>query len=85
MTDVVKTESATGTPEIGRRGKLAWWLAAAAVVLLGFGLRYAYYWEGYSHPDEAITVEVCPAKGPVHLLLEIYFFQVPINLAETIK
>lgn len=58
MTDVVKTESATGTPEIGRRGKLAWWLAAAAVILLGFALRYAYYWEGYSHPDEAITVEV---------------------------
>lgn len=31
---------------------------AAAVLLLGFGLRFAYYEEGYGHPDEAITVEV---------------------------
>ncbi len=58
MTDRLNTESATGAPEVGRRNGPAWWLAAATVLLLGFGLRYAYYWEGYSHPDEVITVEV---------------------------
>ena len=34
------------------------WLAMVAVVLLGFGLRAAYYHGGYGHPDETITTEV---------------------------
>lgn len=42
----------------GRRGKLVGWVACAAVVILGFWLRSAYYHAGYGHPDEAITVSV---------------------------
>ncbi len=34
------------------------WLAVVAVVVLGFGLRAAYYHGGYGHPDETITTEV---------------------------
>lgn len=41
----------------GRR-RLAWWIAAAAMVVFGFGLRAAFYHGGYGHPDETITVEV---------------------------
>ena len=44
--------SAGGTPV------LPGWLAVAAIVVLGFVLRAAYYHSGYGHPDEAITVEV---------------------------
>ena len=40
------------------RGRLTWWIAAAAMVVFGFGLRAAFYHGGYGHPDETITVEV---------------------------
>ncbi len=58
MTDGVNTHSKERAVDFGLRSGLAWWLTAAAVLLLGFGLRVAFYWEGYGHPDEAITVEV---------------------------
>jgi len=40
------------------REQWRWWLAAGCVVVLGFGLRVAYYHGGYGHPDETITTEV---------------------------
>jgi hypothetical protein len=40
------------------RGRLAWWIAAVAMMAFGFVLRAAYYHNGYCHPDETITVEV---------------------------
>jgi len=41
---------------------------AVAIVLLGFGLRAAYYHEGYGHPDEPITVEVIRHMRPIRRL-----------------
>ena len=49
----------------GRR-RLAWWIAAAAMVVFGFGLRAAFYHGGYGHPDETITVEVLPGTRMVN-------------------
>ncbi len=40
------------------REQWRWWLAVVSVVVLGFGLRAAYYHGGYGHPDETITTEV---------------------------
>ena len=46
----------SGVAPLGEQWR--WWLAAGCVVVLGFGLRVAYYHGGYGHPDETITTEV---------------------------
>lgn len=38
--------------------QLRWWVPLIALLVLGFGLRAAYYDRGYAHPDEPITTEV---------------------------
>jgi ribosomal protein S18 acetylase RimI-like enzyme len=38
--------------------ELRWWVPLVALLVLGFGLRVAYYDRDYVHPDEPITTEV---------------------------
>lgn len=51
-------ESKTSAGGMTRGAAWAWWILALAVVAAGFGLRAAYYHNGYGHPDETITTEV---------------------------
>jgi len=60
---LVTGEEPGAAPEPRRWGgftaaQLRWWVPLVAILVLGFGLRAAYYDRGYAHPDEPITKEV---------------------------
>lgn len=54
----MRAESKTSASGMTRAVAWGWWVGVVAVVLAGFGLRAAYYHNGYGHPDETITTEV---------------------------